>query len=467
MPGGLLQLVAHGAQNLYLNGNPSLSFFKKIYKTHTNFATESMRLNFNRTTMNINDKTTLICKIDRNADMLQNMYFCMTIPNIPKKAGKKFKFVNNLGEAIIDNYFITIGGNIVDKQYGEWLHIWNELSLSSEKTFGYSKLIGNVAELYAPDDYSNKYEEDTSIADPMTLIQIFERKIYVPLLFWFNKMPGLALPLISLQYHQIEVHIELRPLIDVFTVGDSGSRSTRVADGIESTTLKPTAIDCEDYFNVNNKAVHIEPYIEANYIFLDTNERKYFASKSQEYLIEQVNRITHDGLSNTTLIDLDVHNPVKEFIWVLARNDRHLQNKWFEFTDWTTIKNATDTKPRINDGKIYTSSTVNGEIMKSAKIMFNGLDRMEQKDNYYFNIIQPYQHHTYIPKTGIYTYSFSLNPENFQPSGSCNMSQINNVQMYVEAKEPLDSTYKYDFILYSVNYNFLKITSGLGGLAFA
>jgi hypothetical protein len=459
MPGGLLQLVAYGAQNIYLNGNPSLSFFKKIYKTHTNFASESMRLNFNRTSINCTDKTMLICKIDRNADMLQNMYFSFTIPNIRKKIDNKFKFVNNLGEAIIDNYYITIGGNIVDKQYGEWLHIWNELSLTSEKTFGYSKLIGNVADIFAPDDFSRKYTQNDEI-------QIFERKIYVPLLFWFNKLPGLALPLISLQYHQIEVHIELRPLVDVFTVGISPSYNRQSKTAIGGTTVKPTAQDCEYYFG-DSSAVNMDPYIEANYIFLDTNERKYFATKSQEYLIEQVNRITYDGLAQNTMITLDVHNPVKEFIWILARNDRNLENRWFEFTDWDTIKNNRLTLPKITDTQSYTESSVNGEIMKSAKLLFNGLDRMEQKDNYYYNIIQPYQHHTFIPKTGIYVYSFSLHPENFQPSGSCNMSQINKVQMYIEAIEPNNALYKYDMTLYSINYNFLKITSGLGGLAFA
>jgi hypothetical protein len=287
MPGGLLQIQAYGAQNIYLNGNPSLSFFKKVFKTHTNFATESMKLNFNRTSLNVSDKTNLICKIDRNADMLQNMYFVMTIPNIQKVSTEKFKFVNNLGEVIIDNYYITIGGNVVDKQYGEWLHIWNELSLSSNKTYGYSKLIGNVADIYAPDDYSKKYTQGD--------IQIFERKLYVPLLFWFNKMPGLALPLISLQYHEIEVHIELRPLVDLFTVGKSKTSTTA------STTNKPNKYDCEKYFNVTNKSIDINPYLEVNYIFLDNTERKNFANNSQEYLIEQVNKVNRDGLSQNNL----------------------------------------------------------------------------------------------------------------------------------------------------------------------
>lgn len=453
MPGGLLQLVAIGAQNVYLNGNPSLSYFKKVFKTHTNFATESMRLQFNRNTMNIDQKTTLICKIDRNADMLQNMYFAFTIPNIPKKSTEKFKFVPNLGEVIIEKYYISIGGNIIDKQYGEWLHIWNELSLSPSKTYGYSKLIGNVADIYAPDDYSKKYTEDE--------IQIFERKVYVPLLFWFNKNVGLALPLISLQYHQIEVHIELRPLIDIFTVGLS-----KTVDQT-ATTEKPKVTDCEKYFSVKNKSINIDPYIEANYIFLDTNERTYFAKNSQEYLIEQVSRQTFDSLDNNNLLNLNLHNPVKELIWVLSRNDKSEENKWFEYTDWQTIKLYNTSKPTINDQIKYTDSQVNGEILKNTKFLFNGLDRMESKDSYYFNIVQPYQHHTFIPKTGIYVYSFSLHPENFQPSGSCNMSKINKIQMYMEINTPRNNDYKYDSVLYSISYNILKITSGLAGLTYA
>lgn len=453
MAGGLLQIVAKGAQDLYLTGNPKLSFFKKVFKTHTNFACESIKLNMNRNTMNVDQKTNLICKIDRNADMLSNMYFGLTIPNIPKFSGEKFKFVQNLGEVLIDNYYITIGGNIVDKHYGEWVHIWNELSLTSNKAYGYSRLIGNVADIYAPDDYSKKYNEDE--------IQVFERKIYVPLQFWFNKQPGLALPLIGLQYHSIEIHIELRPLTDVFTVGLSKTATQ------EATTDKPTLHDCEKYFNVNNNSINIDPFIETNYIFLDTTERTFFAKNSQEYLIEQVSRLTFDGLNNNNMLNLDIHNPVKELVWVFSRNDRFKENKWFEFTDWETRKANTTIRPKMTDTEIYTDSAMNGEIMKTSKLLFNGLDRIESKDTYYYNIIQPYQHHSFLPKPGVYVYSFSLNPELFQPSGSCNMSKINKVQMYTECNEPLDESYKYDLTLYSVNYNFLKIQSGLAGVVYA
>ena len=151
MPGGLLQLVAYGSQNLYLNGNPSISFFKKVYKTHTNFATESIRLNFNKNELNFKDSTHLIAKIDRNGDLISNMYFVFTLPEIKKryhhdeapsyncvhdkdpKVGHKFNFVENIGEIIIKEYYIYIGGNIVDKQYGEWFEIWSELTQNLEQ----------------------------------------------------------------------------------------------------------------------------------------------------------------------------------------------------------------------------------------------------------------------------------------------------------------------------------------------
>jgi len=450
MPGGLIQLVAVGGQNLYLNGNPKLSFFKKVFKTYTNFSMESMRLNFSKNTMHIKEKTLLSCKIDRNGDMLQNMYFVFTLPNIPKKSGEKFKFVQNLGEVIVDNYYISIGGNIIDKQYGEWLHIWAELSLSSDKTYGYSKIIGNVADIYAPDDYSKKYIDGD--------IQIFGRKVYLPLHFWFNKIPGLALPLISLQYHTVEVHVELRPLVDIFTLGLSKTPYQ------ESTTRKPTPDECSDYFNIQNNSLFIDPYIEANYIFLDTTERTFFATKNQEYLVEQVVRFSYDDLNKFNMVDIDVHNPVKEFIWVIARNDRGLHNRWYDFTDWDTLK--INEKPNITDTRDFSESSVNGEILRSAKFLFNGVDRQEAKDNYYYNIVQPYQHHTQVPKTGIYNFSFSLNPENFQPSGSCNFSKINKIQMYTELIVPRGD-YRYEMNLYAINYNLLNVTAGLAGLAFA
>lgn len=426
MPGGLLQLVAFGAQNLYLNGNPSLSFFKKVYKTHTNFACESIKINFNKNELDYNESTHLIAKIGRNADLVNEMYFIFTIPEIRKRGKNTFQFVENLGETIIEEYYIYIGGNIIDKQYGEWLHIWSELSLNSNKRYGYEKMTGNVHEIYRPDNFHHINDGD---------IQVDSRKIIVPLKFWFNKLPGLSLPLIALQYHEIELHVILRPMKEL--VLENGMR-----------------IDDHTRYFAKRK-LDISPYIECNYVFLDTEERTFFAKNSLDYLIEQVIRIPFYNLQSNNILDLVLQNPVKEIIWVVSRNDRQRTNSWFEFGD-----DKYDVK---GDGSDLRST----EVLRTAKLTFNGLDRIEEKDHTYFNLIQPYQHHTVIPKPGIYVYSFSLNPEEFQPSGSCNMSRLNKIQLHVNLKSPSNTDYKYDAHVYVTNHNFLRVTAGLAGVAFA
>ena len=433
MPGGLLQLVSFGAQNLYLNGNPSLSFFKKVYKTHTNFAYESIRLDFNKTSISHDSETHIYTKLDRNADLVNNIYFVFNLPAVKKRQNEIFRYSEFLGETIIEEYYITIGGNIIDKQYGEWLHIWNELSLETSKRYGYEKMIGNTPEFYKPDDYNSI---------PPGNIQSPVGRIVVPLKFWFNSSPGLALPLIALQYHDIEIHLKLRPLSHLYTVHRyTGQGSTAKPD--------PKRVNDPTYYFSEN-TLDINPYLECNYIFLDNEERTFFSQHSLDYLIEQVNRIPYHNLNENNILELKLQNPVKEIIWVLGRNDRYEKNHWFVYGD----------ENDENDLEV--------EVLKTAKLTFNGLDRIEEKDSTFFSLIQPYQHHTSIPKGGIYLYSFSLYPEKFQPSGSCNMSRINNVQLHLNTRKlKNDDLYKYDCVVYTTNYNFLRITSGLGGVAFA
>lgn len=446
MPGGLIQLVAFGAQNYYLNGNPSVSFFKKVYKTYTNFSMESMKVIFNKNFIQFNESTKLIAKISRNADLIQEIYFSFELPNIKKQIqrnaddviiGDDFRYVKHLGEVMIDNYYIYIGGTIVDTHYGEWLHIWNELSIPSSKKYGYDKMIGNIPEMYLPDPFNQKFNQDE--------IQIHQKRFYVPLTFWFNKNPGLALPLIALQYHEIEIHIELRPYKDLFTVNE-----------VKQTTW-------ESYFE--NSILNINPHLEVNYIFLDTNERNYFAKTSQDYLIEQVKRIPLYNIKQFDINELNIQNPVKEIIWVCTRNDAIDMNTWFEYIDYQYVERS---DYMDESGCTCRYVVTEKEILTSATLLLNGLERFEEKDGSYFNLIQPYQYHTVIPKAGIYVYSFSLHPESFQPSGTCNMSRINKIELKTEIiKVPTGETYNYDMFVYVVSYNFLKITGGLAGIAFS
>jgi len=462
MPGGLIQLVAYGAQNVFLNGNPSVSFFKKVYKTHTNFSTESMKVVFNRNYLNYDSSSILIAKIARNADLVQEIYFSFKIPNIKKMKTvvdqgsigqleelEDFRFVKNLGEVMIENYKIYIGGTLMDTQYGEWLHIWNELSIESSKKYGYDKMIGNIPELYMPDIYNNLNYAQT---------QIDSRRLYVPLKFWFNKNPGLALPLIALQYHEIEIHLEIRPFKELVTINEKKPKNVNAISKYftESTTDK----------------LNIDPYLEVNYVFLDSVERNYIAVNSHDYLIEQVVRIPFKSVKQFDINTLVLQNPVKEIIWVLNRDDVYKTNDWFEYTD---------TQDEDLDGSDNTECDIacrekEMDILTSATFLFNGIERMEEKDASYFNLIQPYQHHSVVPSPGIYVYSFSLLPEQFQPSGSCNMSRINKIELKTETIKPkpkpttttTDSDiYNYDMRVYVVNYNFLRVKGGLGGLAFS
>ena len=441
MPGGFIQLVAYGAQNVFLNGNPSVSFLKKVYKTHTNFSTESMKVVFNRNYLNYDTSSILIAKIARNADLVQEIYFSFKIPNIKKMETESnpedFRFVKNLGEVMIENYKIYIGGTLMDTQYVEWLHIWNELSIESSKKYGYDKMIGNIPELYMPDIYNNLTEGQ---------IQIDSRRLYVPLKFWFNKNPGLALPLIALQYHEIEIHLEIRPFRELVTINKVKPINAEAVSKYftESTT---------DKFN-------IDPYLEVNYVFLDSVERNYIAVNSHDYLIEQVVRIPFKSVKQFDINTLVLQNPVKEIIWVLNRDDVYLTNDWFEYTDTQEVdESETDCDIVCREKEM--------DILISATFLFNGIERMEEKDASYFNLIQPYQHHSVVPSPGIYVYSFSLLPEQFQPSGSCNMSRINKIELKTETINAKTGSYNYDMRVYVVNYNFLRVKGGLGGLAFS
>lgn len=435
MGGGLIQLLAWGSQNIKLNGNPSITFFKKVLKSHSNFSMESTRVNLNRTDANIYENTIFKTKLPRHGDLLQQIYLVLELPDI-KTNVYDFKWIENIGEAIIDNYFINIGGVLADKQYGEYLHINNMLCIGVDKRGIYDKMIGNIPLLTNPKALTGTYP----IINPV----IPSRKLYIPLNFWFNKDSGSSLPLVCLQYSDTEITIELRPIYQLYKLFILGQ--TRAPIKVNQNELLHNFVYNDNVnYMVGTNVIDIKAYLEVNYYFVDNKERQQIVNNSHEYLIEQTFKIDRFNLSSdTNIFELVLQNPVKEFIWVLKRTDLNLTNDWFNFTD------------------------VNTSILKSAKIMFNGIDRIDEKDWGYFNYLQPYQHHKSNPKDGIYVYSFSIFPDdNSQPSGSCNMSRINKIQIMLNLIKPLTSLYSYDLSMYVINYNFLKITSGLAGIVFS
>jgi len=454
MAGGLIQLMAYGSQNQYLMVNPQITFFRMVYRRHTNFSMESIKQYFsNNSLITMDSEIKLTCKIDRHGDLINNIYLAMSLPDIYSDSVSSFKWIKNIGLNIINEINISIGGGIIDKQYGEWLVIWNELTLTMDKRINYDIMTGNIPELYDPQLANNGiYPESNKNNNTQPSIQ--SRNLYIPLQFWFNRNPGLAIPLIALQYHNVEINITLRALKDLYVIKQINGEYL-APNLLDSQQLIDNFINDSSTITSSGKVIYngidINAYLEVNYIFLDTDERNKCANLTHEYLIDQIYQTELKGINGSVGFDLLLQNPVKELIWVIKRNDLQDRNDWNNYTNWSDENRPID--------------SIDKTILLNARLSFNGIDRIEEKNSSYFNLIQPYQHHSCSPKNGIYVYSFSIEPEKFQPSGACNMSRINNIILYLQTIFNPDI----DFIctLYAVNYNVLRIMAGMGGIAFS
>lgn len=460
MGGGVIQLAAWGSQNKYLMGNPALTFFKKVYKTHTNFSMESISVDLNRTDANIFEPTTLKVKLPRNGDLISQIYLVFELPPVVSDSFTRFRWLENVGEAIINNVTLTIGNVTVDKHSGEYMNIISNVTLPSFRREMYNKMIGNIGALTNPfkeQILSKVYQESalrvTKIyptegnADNPT---IPSHKCFVPLKFWFNRDFASALPIVALQYMDVELTIELRPIYQIYqlfyylpgtNVGayqapDLENPSHNITNYITQERAK--YIRDGDILDLNAR-------LECNYIFLDKDERNFFMNKPLEYLIDQCTRQDRYKISEFNVIDFKLQNPVKELFWVFRRSDANTRNEWFHFLD--------DTK----------------NIMINAKFMFNGVDRCEEKEPQYFNYLLPFQHYSGDPKEGIYVFPFALEPEKGirQPSGSCNFSKIDKFQFVTKTIIPASKTYYYDLVFFASSYNILRINGGIASLFYS
>jgi hypothetical protein len=311
------------------------------------------------------------------------------------------------------------------------------------------------------------------------------------MIFWFNRHPGLALPLIALQYHQVEMQFIMRPVKDLYTIIDVNPASSTygyrvkpndsiVGQSIENflTNTSMSRLNGDGTRTLLN--FDINPRLEVNYIFLDLEERKRFANVEHEYLIERVFRINEGGINGngSNSIRLELHHPTKELVWVTKRSNLTDQNDWSNFTNWTDQINPPYSLSYYNPYGPTRQITVNNfnnyknkNILNNAKLLLNGYDRFTEKEAIYFNNTQPYESHTRIPKTGIYCYSFALDNTNGkvnQPSGTCNFSSYNSIDLLITTN-PIDNSenYMFECTVYAINYNMLRITAGMGGLEFS
>ena len=524
MPGGLMQLVAYGAQDLYLTSNPQVTFFKVVYRRHTNFATESVEQPFSGTP-DFGRKAT--CEIQRSGDLISKMYIRAELPALDAGTGKKIAWCSKVGHALISSVELNIGGVQIDKQYGDWLNVWYELARNFAHDRTYDHMIGNTVEL-------------------TTLAQTQDAAVlWIPLKFACCRNDGLALPVIALQYHEIRINVEFETLAHLVNYTSNLTSLSGVATGGMNASL----------------------YVD--FVYLDNDERKRFAQATHEYLFEQL-QFTGDETVSTTnpKYRLNLNHPCKELLWV-ARHSKYQGSKflavnsnnwdaarveatkrfvlrladynsgllqdgasanhvklllqssstdkfgvaqkslteWFNAIDGVYISNASASDNDVDNITIlgellpvdvisvptdvlFANATIDdtisgdgdadndivlyqhdnygvyidgsGNPTEYALLQLNGHERFSRREGMYFNYVQPYQCHTNGPVDGVNVYSFALTPEEHQPSGACNMSRIDNATLNLQIHADFKDSNS-TISIYAVNYNVLRVMSGMGG----
>jgi hypothetical protein len=442
MGGGLLQLVAYGAQDVYLTGNPQITFFKASYRRHTNFAIEAIEQTFNG---NATFGSRVTCQVTRNGDLINRVYLSANFNNtnaVPSTGEEMsgIALVPYFGLKLLKSIELEIGGQRIDKHYAEWLYIWNELSLSAGKRDGYYLMVGG-----------DKFNHSMYIPARTSY------KVHVPLEFWFCRNVGLALPLIALQYHEVKINIEFESLDKLTDNKDNYSDKAfslyqKTGAIVNTLPLTNSKLTTANFANITLSDVALW----VDYIFLDTDERRRFAQLSHEYLIEQLQFTGSDTITSsatTKSIRMNFNHPCKELVWYIKPN--------YDTTNTSNIPfwNNFSTRATIDNNQWLGFNPV-----KTAKIQLNGNDRFAERTGNYFSLVQPYQHHENTPDyfhEGINVYSFAIKPEEHQPSGSLNMSRIDTAILSVS------SHVNGDIFIYTTNYNVLRILSGMGGLAYS
>ena len=547
MGGALMQLVAYGAQDVFLTGTPEITFWKVSYRRHTNFAMESIEQTFSG---QADFGRRVTCTISRNGDLAYRTYLQVTLPEINQQLGTNgtgpvyARWLDFPGEQLIAQVEVEIGGQRIDRQYGDWMHIWNQLTLSSEQQRGYFKMIGHTTQLtYLTDPaFADVNGPCASSGGPSQVCAprktLPETTLYIPLLFWFCRNPGLALPLIALQYHEVKINIDFRPIGECLWAVKSLSSAAGTGSQSVSAAYQQSLVAASLYID---------------YIFLDTDERRKFAQNPHEYLIEQLQFTGDESVgSSSNKIKLNFNHPCKELIWVVQPDSnvdycssleggqtlyKILGAQPFNYTDAIDalpnaihafggpvatsgtnnfvasnglfqMSDALDSTTLAYNGVNPASVTVNGtgndwganwqnegvesgsyvsdagtfvlaetaldmhcwgeNPVVTAKLQLNGQDRFSEREGSYFDVVQPGQHHTRAPDTGINVYSFALRPEEHQPSGTCNFSRIDNAVLQLVLSSPtVTGTATAKVRVYAVNFNVLRVMSGMAGIAYS
>jgi len=479
MGGGLVQLTGFGAQNVFINGNPSMTYFNKMYKRSTNFAMEHFMLNI----ANITDTTlppagnkTFTFPVPRYADLLHDCYVCVQIPDIwsPLSGFDKqtslayetaFQWSRNLGYNMIETASVLFNGTAMCTVTGEWMKVKSYLNSDKTRRAKIDDMVGNTVDMHDPanapgrtNQYPNAINVSaTNTAPPAPSIR--GRQLNIPLSFWFCEEIGQSIPLVAMPQTEVSIQITFRNIYSLFTVLDTRGTAatnptfqTRVTGnpgdsylGIQNYLSYPDTMG--NPTNASLVSWNLNPYIEANYIFLTDTERAYIAKHDRSFLITQVRYLKNNNQYGYNNVTIPMYNLCTRVVSLFQRQDRILLNDWDNYTNWDSIYYPpvqtypsvlpTLTAPATPDqwystGIQLSNSMDSQNILLEGNLTFDGTDRFVTKNVNFFRNIQNYRFSpgdtTALP--GINLYSFSLDPNTIsQPSGSANGSMFNKTNL--------------------------------------
>jgi hypothetical protein len=435
MPGSLLALVAKSDEDRHLTGNPQITFWRSSHKRHSNFALQ--RYQITRPTSRLMSST-IEFKIESIGDLLRGLTLELDLPSI---SGDGI-YTDFVGCAAIERVEFSVGGNVIQTLWGEWIAIYQQL------TEGYGKQEA-LAQLRGGNLLTSRGNAGTVVSgiDTASIAR-------VPLPFWFTRDSGVALPLVGLKHSDVRVRVFLRPFDQlIYRETDPTSRINKFYGSVQ---------------------------LYADVVHLDREERATFSSSPLEYLIETVQRNSKVltgarnqlrsqtskllGFSNPPTVPepvpLQLSLPVKELVWVLepepatAVCTNMSRNRWLEFP--------------VNE---YTpSGDAYVDLIQDVTLRVAGQSLFENENADWFRLEQPIRYHTNVPAVasnndyrGIYAHSFAIKPENYQPSGTLNFSAVDKVELMVSLTRP---TRNYNLVVFAWGYNILRIQNGLGGLVY-
>jgi hypothetical protein len=465
-----MQLVGKGAQDQLITGNPSFTHFRSVYKRHSEFAMEHFRLYFRTTNTNIpqSGSLTLRAKVERYAQLLHDCYLSIDLPDIyspvvPVTAGAnsqlnasstaigyEFQWVRNIGYNMINYVSVLINGQEVVRHTGEWMKLYANLKFDANKKDNLNVMIGNVPEVYDPANAFgriNQYPHSISTINSPAQPSIAGRTLLIPLHFWFCESVGSALPLVALQHSEVDIVVDLRNMYQLFTIRDVRDNTpncgVRIPPDISSSLFAmnhflspPTFANSVIPTNPSLYLWNLNPFIEANFIFVGDAELVHIAKTEHSFVFHQVDVRSADGqYGPSNDLELALRNLCTRVVWVGQRSDIALTNNYDNYTNWANQyeppidrTNMSFLTPWYSSGNAETQNVANRDILIESSIIIDGKERFSAKQAGFFSSIESYRHHTGRGITelpGIYMYSFALDNHTTQPSGHINGSMFN------------------------------------------